>query len=222
MKKKIPELLAPAGGMNQLVAAVENGQMRSTLEDRCSTRGSKLTILQKKNWNRAVDYAHLRDVKVHVTLNTLLKDEELLPALEYAAKLYEMGVDALIVQDLGLAYLLRQYLPDLPLHSVHPGQCLQLSGVKKARELGFSRVVLARELSLAEIQKITDNTSCEVEVFVHGALCICYSGQCQMSRILAAEKEAGTGACVPNRAGCLIKMIRGRQPAFSARRICVR
>ena len=220
MKKKIPELLAPAGGMNQLVAAVENGANAVYLGGPLFNARIQADNFTEEKLEQAVDYAHLRDVKVHVTLNTLLKDEELLPALEYAAKLYEMGVDALIVQDLGLAYLLRQYLPDLPLHLSTQGSIYNLSGVKKARELGFSRVVLARELSLAEIQQITDNTSCEVEVFVHGALCICYSGQCQMSRILGRGERSG--ACVPNRAGCLIKMIRGRQPAFSARRICVR
>ncbi len=196
MKKKIPELLAPAGGMNQLVAAVENGANAVYLGGPLFNARIQADNFTEEKLEQAVDYAHLRDVKVHVTLNTLLKDEELLPALEYAAKLYEMGVDALIVQDLGLAYLLRQYLPDLPLHLSTQGSIYNLSGVKKARELGFSRVVLARELSLAEIQQITDNTSCEVEVFVHGALCICYSGQCQMSRILGrGERSGNRGLC---------------------------
>ena len=116
MKKKIPELLAPAGGMNQLVAAVENGANAVYLGGPLFNARIQADNFTEEKLEQAVDYAHLRDVKVHVTLNTLLKDEELLPALEYAAKLYEMGVDALIVQDLGLAYLLRQYLPDLPLH----------------------------------------------------------------------------------------------------------
>ena len=150
MKKKIPELLAPAGGMNQLVAAVENGANAVYLGGPLFNARIQADNFTEEKLEQAVDYAHLRDVKVHVTLNTLLKDEELLPALEYAAKLYEMGVDALIVQDLGLAYLLRQYLPDLPLHLSTQGSIYNLSGVKKARELGFSRVVLARELSLAE------------------------------------------------------------------------
>ena len=138
MKKKIPELLAPAGGMNQLVAAVETGANAVYLGGPLFNARIQADNFTEEKLEQAVDYAHLRDVKVHVTLNTLLKDEELLPALEYAAKLYEMGVDALIVQDLGLAYLLRQYLPDLPLHLSTQGSIYNLSGVKKARELGFS------------------------------------------------------------------------------------
>ena len=133
MKKKIPELLAPAGGMNQLVAAVENGANAVYLGGPLFNARIQADNFTEEKLEQAVDYAHLRDVKVHVTLNTLLKDEELLPALEYAAKLYEMGVDALIVQDLGLAYLLRQYLPDLPLHLSTQGSVYNLSGVKKAR-----------------------------------------------------------------------------------------
>ena len=132
MKKKIPELLAPAGGMNQLVAAVENGANAVYLGGPLFNARIQADNFTEEKLEQAVDYAHLRDVKVHVTLNTLLKDEELLPALEYAAKLYEMGVDALIVQDLGLAYLLRQYLPDLPLHLSTQGSIYNLSGVKKA------------------------------------------------------------------------------------------
>ena len=100
MKKKIPELLAPAGGMNQLVAAVENGANAVYLGGPLFNARIQADNFTEEKLEQAVDYAHLRDVKVHVTLNTLLKDEELLPALEYAAKLYEMGVDALIVQDL--------------------------------------------------------------------------------------------------------------------------
>ena len=125
-----------------------------------------------------------------------MKDGELLPALQYAARLYEMGADALIVQDLGLASLLRQYLPRLPIHLSTQGSVYNLSGVKMARELGFSRVVLARELSLEEIRAIAKENICDIEIFVHGALCMCYSGQCQMSRVLGGGQRSGNrGLC---------------------------
>ena len=175
MKKKIPELLAPAGGMSQLVSAVENGADAVYLGGALFNARIHADNFKKDEMRRAIDYAHLRNVDVHVAMNTLLKDEELLPALEYAVQLYEMGADAIIVQDLGLAELLRQYLPELPLHLSTQGSVYNRSGVKKAKTLGFSRVVLARELSLEEIRQIAKDDICELEVFVHGALCICLS-----------------------------------------------
>lgn len=196
MKKKIPELLAPAGGMSQLVSAVENGADAVYLGGALFNARIHADNFKKDEMRRAIDYAHLRNVDVHVAMNTLLKDEELLPALEYAVQLYEMGADAIIVQDLGLAELLRQYLPELPLHLSTQGSVYNRSGVKKAKTLGFSRVVLARELSLEEIRQIAKDDICELEVFVHGALCICYSGQCQMSRILGGGQRSGNrGMC---------------------------
>lgn len=196
MEKKIPELLAPAGGMSQLAAAVENGADAVYLGGPLFNARIHADNFTEEELAAALDYAHVRGVKLHVTLNTLLTDEELLPALEYAARLYQKGVDALIVQDLGLAHLLRQYIPKLPLHLSTQGSVYNLSGVKKAKKLGFARVVLARELSLSEIRAITERTDCEIEVFVHGALCVCYSGQCQMSRLLGGGNRSGNrGLC---------------------------
>lgn len=196
MIRKIPELLAPAGGKKQLIAAVENGADAVYLGGTLFNARIQADNFNEEELRTCIDYAHLRNVKIYVTLNILLKDEELLPALQYAERLYEMGADALIVQDLGLAALLRKYLSRFAVHLSTQGSVYNLSGVKRARELGFSRVVLARELSLEEIRAITKENICEIEVFVHGALCMCYSGQCQMSRVLGGGERSGNrGLC---------------------------
>lgn len=196
MIRRKPELLAPAGGMKQLTAAVENGADAVYLGGPLFNARINADNFTEEELQTAIDYAHLRGVKIHITLNTLLRDEELLPALQYAGRLYDMGADALIVQDLGLIDLLREYLPDFPLHLSTQGSVYNLSGVRNARSLGISRVVLARELSLEEIREITAGGGCDIEVFVHGALCMCYSGQCQMSRVLGGGDRSGNrGLC---------------------------
>lgn len=194
--RNLPELLAPAGGMKQLIAAVENGADAVYLGGPLFNARINADNFTEPEIKEAIDYAHLRNVKVYITLNILLTDEELLPALQYGERLYKMGADALILQDLGLADLIKTWLPDFPIHLSTQGSIYNLSGVKKAKDLGFSRVVLARELSLAEIQAITKETDCPVEVFAHGALCMCYSGQCQMSRALGSGDRSGNrGLC---------------------------
>ena len=191
-----PELLAPAGGMEQLTAAVENGADAVYLGGPLFNARINAQNFTEEEISQAVAYAHLRNVKVYVTLNILLTDQELLPALQYAARLYNLGVDALIVQDLGLVDLLREHLPELPVHLSTQGSIYNLSGVRKAKDMGISRVVLARELSLPEIRRITEASICDIEVFVHGALCMCYSGQCQMSRMLGGGDRSGNrGLC---------------------------
>lgn len=195
-RRPIPELLAPAGGMKQLAAAVENGADAVYLGGPLFNARIHADNFTDPELKEAIDYAHLRNVKVYITLNILLTDEELLPALRYAERLYEMGADALILQDIGLADLIKTRLPDFPLHLSTQGSVYNLSGVKKAEQLGFQRVVLARELSLAEIKAITAQTSCPVEIFAHGALCMCYSGQCQLSRALGDGSRSGNrGLC---------------------------
>ncbi|MGI6722344.1 MAG: DUF3656 domain-containing U32 family peptidase [Anaerovoracaceae bacterium] len=188
------ELLAPAGGMKQLKAAVENGADAVYLGGRLFNARMNADNFGYREMREAIAYAHLRGVKIHVTLNTLLTDEELPQALEYAAELYRQGADALIVQDLGLARLIRRYLPGLPLHLSTQGTVYNASGVRAAAALGFSRAVLARELSLQEIAEITAEKACEIEVFCHGALCICYSGQCQLSRAIGG-RSGNRGQC---------------------------
>lgn len=196
MGKKKPELLAPAGGIKQLVAAVENGADAVYLGGPLFNARINADNFSEDNIKEAIDYAHLRNVKIYIALNVLLKDYELLPALQYAVRLYNMGADALILQDLGFADLVREYLPEFPIHLSTQGSIYNVSGVKKAQDLGFSRVVLARELSIGEIQDICQNETCDIEVFVHGALCMCYSGQCQMSRALGGGERSGNrGLC---------------------------
>ncbi len=185
---RIPELLAPVGGWPQFRAAVNNGADAVYLGgSRFNARG-RADNFTKEDMKRVCALAHERNVKVYVTFNTLLKDAELPQALDYAGFLYEAGADAVILQDMGLAKLIRKTLPDLSLHlstqaTVYNGQAVDLM-----KRWGFSRIVPARELTLEEIRAFTaachGEPFCEVEVFVHGALCMCYSGQCQMSRVL--------------------------------------
>ncbi len=190
----IPELLAPAGGMEQLKAAVENGADAVYLGGKLFNARINAANFADAEISEALDYAHMRGVKLYITMNTLIKDSELEPALEYAAALYNKGVDALIVQDLGFAGLVREHIPGFELHLSTQGTVYNSEGVKKARQLGFSRVVLARELELSEIREITDQKLLDIEVFVHGALCICYSGQCQMSRVIGG-RSGNRGEC---------------------------
>ncbi len=188
------ELLAPAGGTEQLISAVENGADAVYLGGRLYNARINASNFSDEELQQAVDFCHRRGVQVHVTMNTLLRDDELADALEYAGFLYSAGVDALIVQDLGLASLIRQFMPDLSLHFSTQGTVYDLRGAEAAARLGFDRVVLARELSLPEIRQIARGTDIETEVFVHGALCICYSGQCQLSRYYGG-RSGNRGAC---------------------------
>ena len=162
---KIPELLAPAGGMEQLKAAVENGADAVYMGGKRFNARINAGNFDGEELQEAVEYAHLRGVKLYVTMNTLIRDAELEPALEYAAELYNMGVDALIIQDLGFAELVRKHIPDWNLHLSTQGTVYNIEGVRKAKSLGFSRVVPARELTLQELREITDANLLETEVF---------------------------------------------------------
>lgn len=193
VKRIKTELLAPVGGIEHLRAAVEAGADAVYLGGKLFNARIKAGNFDDEEMRYAVDYAHLRGVKVNVTMNTLLKDEELPEALDYAAKLYEMGVDALIIQDLGLASLVHKAMPDFPIHLSTQGTVYDEAGVRAAAKLGFERVVLARELTLPEIEACC-KVGPEIEVFVHGALCVCYSGQCNMSRYLGG-RSGNRGLC---------------------------
>ncbi len=188
------ELLSPVGGKNQLRAAVENGADAVYLGGRLFNARIKADNFDDEDFLWALDYAHLRNVKVYAALNTLIMDQELSTSYKYAKFLYEAGVDAIILQDIGLAQLVRQGMPDLEMHLSTQGTVYNASGAKLAEELGFSRIVLARELNIQEIKKITKDCLAEIEVFVHGALCICYSGQCQMSRFRGG-RSGNRGLC---------------------------
>ena len=135
----------------------------------------------------AIDYAHLRNVKVHLTLNILIKNNEFEDAFKLAKFAYESGIDAIIVQDLGLAKFLIKNFPDLPIHASTQMTAHNLDGVLALEKLGFKRVVLSRELSIDEIEYICKNCNVEIEVFIHGALCISYSGECLASSFIGGR-----------------------------------
>ena len=188
------ELLAPAGSMEAVAAAVQNGADSVYLGygDFNARRNAK--NFSPEEAAAAVSYCHLRGTKVHLTLNTLLTDRELVRAAEEAARASEMGVDAVIVQDLGVARMLRQTVPDLPLHASTQMTVHSLDGVKACADLGFTRVVLGRELSRDQIAYICQHSPIEIEVFGHGALCMCWSGQCFFSSVIGG-RSGNRGLC---------------------------
>ncbi len=191
---KLPELLAPAGSEAALYAAVQSGA------DAVYVGGSRFSARASANnfdeaaMQKAVRYCHLRGVKLYVTQNTLIKQSEMEDAVSYASFLYEIGVDGLIVQDLGLARVLHRMLPDFPLHASTQMTVHSLAGVRALEALGFCRVVLARELSAKQIAYIAKHCKAELEIFVHGALCFCYSGQCLFSSVLGG-RSGNRGRC---------------------------
>lgn len=191
MKKT--ELLAPAGGRKQYIAAVENGADAIYCGGPLFNARMKADNFTMEELQEMIDYGHLRNVRTYITLNTLIDDSQFEKALSYAAKLYEAGADALIIQDMGLGREIKRALPDFPLHLSTQGTVYNAEGVKAAARLGYDRVVLARELTLGEIREccLTDT---EIEVFVHGALCMCYSGQCQLSRHIGG-RSGNRGVC---------------------------
>lgn len=194
MKPEKPELLAPAGGMEALIAAVENGADAVYLGARAFSARGYASNFSEKELEEVIDYAHIRGVKVYVTVNTLLKEGEVENALTLLSCLREMGADAVIVQDLGLISLAGKYLPDLPLHASTQMTLHNSKGVEFVKKLGIERVVLSRESSLEEIKQIKEKTGTEIEVFIHGALCISYSGQCLLSSLIGG-RSGNRGYC---------------------------
>jgi putative protease len=191
---KLPELLAPAGGLAQLKAAVENGADAVYVGGLAFNARINAENFDEEDLKRGIEYAHIRGANVYIAMNTLVSDREMDEALEYAAKVYVEGADAIIVQDIGFAKQLQNYIPQMPLHFSTQGTIYNIEGVRAAAALGFKRVVLARELSLIDIKKITENSNTEIEVFVHGSLCISYSGQCQLSN-LNGGRSGNRGLC---------------------------
>ena len=188
------ELLAPAGSMEAVAAAVQNGADAVYLGygDFNARRNAK--NFSEEEFAAAVSYCHIRGAKVYLTLNTLLTDRELPRAAEVAARSSALGADAVLVQDLGVARMLRQAAPDLPVHASTQMTLHSLDGVKLAADLGMSRVVLSRELSRDQIAYICKNSPIEIEVFAHGALCMCYSGQCFLSSVIGG-RSGNRGLC---------------------------
>jgi putative protease len=191
--KKV-ELLAPVGSMESLYAAVQNGANAVYLGGKLFSARQYASNFDYDELKLAVQYAHLRDVKVYVTVNILIDDKEMKEILDYIKYLYEIDVDGLIIQDLGLAYLLRKIFSDFELHASTQMTINNLPGAVFLEKLGFKRVVLARETPLKEIEYIHNSTDIELESFIHGALCVCYSGQCLMSSILGG-RSGNRGRC---------------------------
>ena len=188
------ELLSPVGDFDCLKAAVQNGADSVYLgADSFSARASA-TNFTLDNLYEAISYAKKRNVKTHLTLNTLIKNNELSDAINVAKVAYTAGIDALIVQDLGLAKYLIENFPDLPIHASTQMTIYNLEGALLAEKLGFSRAVLSRELSLSEIEYICKNCNIEIETFIHGALCISYSGQCLLSSMIGG-RSGNRGKC---------------------------
>ncbi len=188
------ELLAPAGGFDSLIAAVQTGADAVYMGFGAFNARRSAKNFTDGEFASAVAYCHLRGVRVFLTLNTLLTDRELVQAAESLRKASAMGVDAILVQDWGLLALAREIVPDVPLHASTQMSLFTLGGANEAAALGMERVVLARELSRDEVREICAGCPAQVEIFGHGALCMCYSGQCEMSAVVG-ERSGNRGAC---------------------------
>lgn len=195
--EKRTELLAPAGSLASVMAAVHAGADAVYMGGR--KFGARAFAESAKDTAEdmvleAIDYCHLFGVKLYMTVNVLFKDEELKELFSYMKPYYEAGVDGLIVQDLGAVRKLQELFPDLPIHSSTQMCVTGPESAKLVKKLGMTRAVLARELSLDEIRKVSEEAGIELEVFVHGAMCYSYSGQCFMSSLLGG-RSGNRGRC---------------------------
>ena len=194
MSKKV-EILSPAGSYESLKAAIAAGA------DAVYIGGSRFGArayadnLTQEQLLEAIDYVHLHDRKIYLTINTLLKEQELRDELyDYLLPYYKQGLDAVIVQDIGVLQFVKEQFPDLPVHASTQMTITNVRGAKFLQSLGAERIVTAREMQLSEIEEITKNTDVEVESFVHGALCYCYSGQCLYSSLIGG-RSGNRGQC---------------------------
>lgn len=204
MKNSI-ELLAPAGSYEAFIAAVQNGANAVYLGGNAFGARAYATNFSDEEIIRAVKYAHLRNVRVYITVNTLYDDLQFPELLEYLTFLYDNQVDALIIQDVGLVEMVKHYFPDFEIHMSTQTSIHNLEGVTFFEELGIQRVVLSRENTIDEIRDICQHTTIDIEVFVHGALCVSYSGQCLMSSSIG-KRSGNKGMCAqPCRLGYRLK-----------------
>jgi len=192
---KLPELLAPAGNMNSFIAAIENGADAVYIGAKDFSARHYAENFSERDLDNAVKYAHLRGAKVYLALNTLIFDNEISKALEIAYKACSNSVDAIIVQDIGFASKIVETLPQMRLHASTQMTVHNFEGVNLLRKYGFRRVVLARELSVKQIAEIVERAKdIEIEIFVHGALCVSYSGQCLFSSMVGG-RSGNRGRC---------------------------
>ena len=194
MKNSKIELLAPAGNIDSFKAACQNSADAIYMGVTNYNARAMAQNFDINSYIEAIKYAHLRGIKVYLTLNTLMNEEEFEDALNIVKELYEYNLDAVIIQDIGLFMLLHELFPNLKIHASTQMSVYSLEQVKFLEKLGFSRVVLARELSVDEIEYICKNTSVEIEVFIHGALCVSVSGQCNLSSVIG-NRSANKGSC---------------------------
>lgn len=187
------KLLAPAGDLQSLKMAIMNGADEVYLGVK-DFNARNIEGFSVENLKQAVDYAHIYGVKVHLTVNILFKDEEMQSALDLVVQAFNFGVDAFIVQDLGLANLIHKYYPQIEMHASTQMGLHNLEGVKQAEKFGFKRVVLARETPLEEIARIKHNLNVEIEYFAQGALCVSFSGNCYMSSYMF-DASGNRGKC---------------------------
>lgn len=194
VSNKQMELLAPAGDWDSLMAALAAGADAVYLGGQAFSARQYASNFDLEKIKEATELLHLHRRKVYIAVNTLINDTEMQAALNYLTDLSNIGVDAVIVQDLGLIKLAREYLPRLELHASTQMTCHNREGVLLLQDLGFQRVVLARELTADEIRSIISSSQVEIEVFVHGALCVCYSGRCLMSSMIGG-RSGNRGRC---------------------------
>lgn len=188
------EILAPAGGQEQLIAAVRSGADAVYLGASAFNARRKAENFGADALKNAVSYCHGRGVRVHVTVNTLVRDEELPKLFETMEEIAGSGADAVILQDMGTVSLFERHLPKLPRHASTQMTIHNADGAKLAEDMGFSRVILGRELSLSEIRRIREAVDIELECFIHGALCMSVSGQCLLSSVLG-DRSGNRGLC---------------------------
>ena len=192
MKK--PELLAPAGNMESLKAAITAGCDAVYLSGKMFGARAFANNFSNDELELAINISHLYGIKVYITVNTLIYENEVESFLEYIEFIHKLGVDAVIMQDLGMIDLVRKTYPNLDIHVSTQAHIHNLEGVKLMESLGVKRVVLARETPIELIKEIKNNTNIELEVFIHGALCISYSGQCLMSSLIGG-RSGNRGTC---------------------------
>lgn len=191
--KKI-ELLAPAGDKESLIAAIQNGADAIYLGGTLFNARAFAKNFDNEALKWAIKYAHLRDVKIYVTVNTLYKDNEINELIQYIDYLYDIQIDALIIQDIGLFHIVKTRYVDFEIHMSTQSSIMNSQAVDYFSKLGANRIVLARENTIEEIKEICHSTDLEIEVFIHGALCICYSGQCLMSSMIG-KRSGNRGEC---------------------------
>ena len=194
MRNKDFELLAPAGNLEILKGVIESGADAVYVGGSMFGARAYANNFTEEELLEAIDFAHLRGVKVYLTVNTLIKNSEFSKLYDYLLPYYKRGLDAVIVQDLGVVKAIHEYFPSMEIHTSTQMTVTGADGVRFLSQFGVTRVVMAREVSLAEMKRIHEETGMELEAFVHGALCYSYSGQCLFSSILGG-RSGNRGRC---------------------------